>query len=102
MIETGLVDEVRSLVEAGYTWNLPAMSGLGYLQMGYYLRDEMSLDEAVQALRQATHTFIRRQYTWFRKYNPQTHWLESNADSTRLALDLIEVWTAHLMELAHD
>lgn len=102
MLEVGLVNEVRSLVEAGYTWNLPAMSGLGYLQIGYYLRDEMSLDEAVQELKRATRTFIRRQYTWFRKHNPQTHWLESNADATRIALDLVEVWTTHLLECTHD
>jgi tRNA dimethylallyltransferase len=102
MLEAGLLDEVRNLAEAGYTWDLPAMSGLGYLQMGYYLRNEMSLDEAVQELKRSTRTFIRRQYTWFRKHNPQTHWFESNADAKSLVLDLIEAWTVHLLERAND
>jgi tRNA dimethylallyltransferase len=102
MMEAGLVDEVRSLMEAGYTWDLPAMSGLGYLQMGYYLQGKMNSDEAVQELKRATRTFIRRQYTWFRKHNPQTHWFESNMDATNLVVDLIEAWTAHLLERTHD
>lgn len=102
MIETGLVDEVRSLVEAGYTWDLPAMSGLGYLQIGYYLRDEMTLDEAIVELKRATRTFIRRQYTWFRKHNPTTQWLESNQKAIHLALSLTETWTAQLAEIIQD
>ncbi|MBI5931004.1 MAG: tRNA (adenosine(37)-N6)-dimethylallyltransferase MiaA [Chloroflexi bacterium] len=92
MVEVGLIDEVRALVEAGYTWNLSAMSGLGYLQIGYYLRGEMSLDEALIDLCHQTHAFIRRQYTWFRKYNPAALWLESNAEAAGQMLAHIQQW----------
>ncbi|MBN1887093.1 MAG: tRNA (adenosine(37)-N6)-dimethylallyltransferase MiaA, partial [Thermoflexales bacterium] len=47
MIERGLVAEVESLVARGYGWNLASMSGLGYKQIGAYLRGECSLDEAI-------------------------------------------------------
>ncbi len=80
MIEAGFIAEVQALIERGYSWELPAMSALGYLQIGYYLRGEMSLDDALQKLRRATRTFIRRQYTWFRKYNADAVWLESDVD----------------------
>ncbi len=92
MIEAGLVDEVRALVEAGYTWNLSAMSGLGYLQIGYYLRGEMSLDEALTDLCHQTHAFIRRQYTWFRKYNSAARWLESDAEAAGQIQTHIQQW----------
>jgi tRNA dimethylallyltransferase len=66
MIEEGLVDEVRRLVEWGYGYDLPAMSGLGYQQIGAYLRGEVSLEEAVQLIKHHTHRFVRHQYNWFR------------------------------------
>lgn len=92
MVEAGLVDEVRALVEAGYTWNLSAMSGLGYLQIGYYLRGEMLLDEALTDLRHQTHAFIRRQYTWFRKYNSAARWLASDAEAAGQIQTHIQQW----------
>lgn len=89
MLATGFVDEVQALIAQGYALTLPAMSALGYLQIGYYLRDRMSLDEAIQELRRATRSFIRRQYTWFRKYNSEAIWIEADADAAERILEMI-------------
>jgi tRNA dimethylallyltransferase len=78
MMADGLLDEVRGLHERGYDWRLPSMSGLGYAQLGAYLRGEMPLDEAVAAIKRDTRTFIRRQYTWFRRHGALS-WLEAPA-----------------------
>jgi tRNA dimethylallyltransferase len=72
----GLIEETRTLHTMGYDWSLPSMSGLGYRQMGYYLREEMSLEAAVQRLKFDTHRFIRHQYTWFRR-DPRWHWVDT-------------------------
>src|SRR3990172_8100414 len=45
MIEQGLVDEVRVLLEKGYTLDLPSMSGIGYKQISLYLKGELTLAE---------------------------------------------------------
>jgi tRNA dimethylallyltransferase len=66
MIEEGLVEEVRRLVEQGYSYDLPSMSGLGYQQIGLYLRGEVSLEEAIQLIKHHTRRFVRHQYNWFR------------------------------------
>ena len=92
MLEDGLVAEVEQLVEAGYTWSLPSMSSLGYLQIGNYLQGKMTLDEAREELCYATHHFIRRQYTWFRKYNADAIWFESNAHTAQSLLTTIRAW----------
>jgi tRNA dimethylallyltransferase len=76
MMADGLLEEVRALHERGYDWRLPSMSGLGYAQLGAYLRGETTLDEAVAAIRRDTRTFVRRQDTWFRRHGALT-WLES-------------------------
>ena len=64
MMEAGLLDEVRAL--ARYGWEAPALSALGYAQLGAHLRGECTLAEAVEAVRRETRAFVRRQYTWFR------------------------------------
>ncbi|CAG1000499.1 tRNA dimethylallyltransferase [Anaerolineae bacterium] len=78
MIAGGLLDEVRTLHERGYGWGLPSMSGLGYAQLGAFVRGEQPLSEAINAFKRDTHAFVRRQYTWFRRYQGLV-WFE-NAD----------------------
>ena len=52
------------------------MSGLGYREMGEYLRGEASLDEAVANIKRHTHDFVRRQYAWFRLKDERIRWFE--------------------------
>lgn len=68
MMTDGLLAEVEKLVSMGYGWGLPAMSGLGYAQLGMYLRGEVGLAEAVMLIKRATRDFVRRQDTWFRRH----------------------------------
>lgn len=96
MLEGGFIEEVQALVAAGYDWKLPSMSALGYLQLGYYLRGEMTLAEATQALTFATHSFIRRQYTWFRKHNTDAMWLESDGQAAKNMITDIHTWLDNL------
>jgi tRNA dimethylallyltransferase len=89
MMRDGFLDEVHRLLEMGYSRTLPSMSGLGYAQLAAHLLDGVPLDEAVAAGKQATHDFIRRQYTWFRKYNAGATWLSPEQED---ALDLARRW----------
>ena len=76
MLAAGLVEEVRSLVQRGYSYDLPAMSGLGYRQIGMYLRGEVSLEEAVALIKRHTRRFVRQQANWFRADDPQIGWFD--------------------------
>jgi tRNA dimethylallyltransferase len=76
MIASGLVDEVKNLEARGYGFNLPSMSGIGYRQIGLFLKGEMSLSEAVQQIKYETHQFARRQYTWFHSDDARIHWFD--------------------------
>lgn len=80
MLTTGLLDEVKRLFEAGYGWDLPAMSGLGYRQMGQYLRGEIGLEEAVALIKKETRRFVRQQYNWFRLDESRIRWFEVPED----------------------
>lgn len=76
MLSAGLVGEARSLAAAGYHWRLPSMQGLGYRQIGLYLRGEATLQESVQLIRRETRRFVRQQATWFRLDDPRIRWFD--------------------------
>lgn len=67
MMAAGLLDEVRGLLERGYHWDLPSMSGLGYREFRPYFEGRATLAEAVARLKYDTHAFARRQPAWFRR-----------------------------------
>ncbi|MGG4443504.1 tRNA (adenosine(37)-N6)-dimethylallyltransferase MiaA [Brevibacillus fortis] len=67
MIEAGLVEEVRGLLDAGYDASLVSMQGLGYKELIPYLYGEITLEKAVNDIQQRTRHFAKRQLSWFRR-----------------------------------
>jgi tRNA dimethylallyltransferase len=65
MVRDGLVDEVRSLVDRGYTAADPGMNATGYIEFVPHVRGVRSLDESIRLTQQATRRYARRQVTWF-------------------------------------
>jgi tRNA dimethylallyltransferase len=76
MIEQGLVAEVENLLKLGFGLSLPAMSGIGYRQIGQFLKGELTLEAATQKIKTETHRFIRHQYAWFRLTDKKIHWFD--------------------------
>lgn len=75
MLEKGLLDEARASLAAG--GNGGAGQAIGHKELYPYLRGEVSLDEAVRSLKNATHHYAKRQLTWFRR-DPRIHWIETD------------------------
>jgi tRNA dimethylallyltransferase len=82
MIKHGLVDEVRSLLAAGYDAALPAMTSLGYREIAAYLQGDVSLEEAAQRIKIETHRYVRHQYTWLRKMKGVS-WVDMDSQNAR-------------------
>jgi len=87
MIEQGLVEEVKRLVSRGFNFNMPAMSGIGYRQIGHFLRGELTLPGAIQQIKFETHRLARQQYTWFQLQDTRIKWfdIQSTADAQIMA-----------------
>ena len=66
MIEMGLLDEARSLLEKGYSSDLKPLQSIGYRQMFEHLAGRLSLAQAIADTQQATRRYAKRQLTWFR------------------------------------
>jgi tRNA dimethylallyltransferase len=78
-IAAGLLEEVRTLLRAGYPRTLPALQGLGYAEMLDYLDGAISYEEAVRQFRRNTRRYAKRQLTWFRA-DPRYVWLDVGDD----------------------
>lgn len=66
MMKNGLLDEVKRMLEMGYTRDMISMQGLGYKELMEYLEGRVSLEEAIEVLKRETRRYAKRQLTWFR------------------------------------
>lgn len=82
MMNAGLLDEAKRL-GARYAWDLPAMSGIGYKQLGAYIRGEMNLADAVGRIKIETRQYAKRQMTWFKR-DASIHWISTLSGAERL------------------
>ena len=67
MMAAGLLDELRDLRRRGYSWELPALSSLGYKEFQPWFEGTADLETCVQTLKWNTHAFARRQSAWFKR-----------------------------------
>lgn len=67
MINAGLVDEVRSLLDKGISPKNTSMQAIGYKEITDHLEGRCTLDEAIDRIKQNTRHYAKRQLTWFRK-----------------------------------
>jgi tRNA dimethylallyltransferase len=73
MFDTGLVDEVRTLLDRGLTDGRTASTAVGYRQVADALAGRCTVDEAATATAAATRRLVRRQRSWFRR-DPRIEW----------------------------
>jgi len=76
MMANGFEEEVRALLDQGFDLELPAMSAIGYKQIGMAISGKISFDEAMKKIQKLTRQFVRRQANWFKVTDPQIHWFD--------------------------
>lgn len=90
MLNDGLLDEARGLLEKGYAADLPSMSAIGYREMTAVVQGKMALPDAVTAMKSLTHQFVRRQANWFKESDPTIHWFNAAEDCLPRMVALIQ------------
>ena len=68
MLEKGLIDEVKNLLNMGYSKDLVSMQGIGYKEIIKYLDGEYTYDEAIEIIKRDSRRYAKRQLTWFKRY----------------------------------
>ncbi len=74
MLEQGLLEEIRGLLQRGISSKCTAMQAIGYKEFVDALESRGPLEEAVRLVQQSSRHYAKRQLTWFRR-NPKMHWL---------------------------
>lgn len=77
MFAKGLLEEVKGLVERGYSPSLPSMSAIGYGECVSVIRGSMTLDQAKVEMKRKTRIFVRRQANWFKESDPYIQWFHA-------------------------
>ena len=85
MLERGLVDEVRGLMDRGYGPELRPLQAIGYREAVAVVRGEMTRDEAEAAIVTATMRFAKRQMTWFR-HQAEVTWFREPEEAYEAAV----------------
>lgn len=92
MIDNGLVDEVKMLLDMGCTADMTSMQGIGYKQLIPYLEGVYSLDEAIRLIKRDSRHYAKRQLTWFNR-ETQIKWID------RQQLDTLDKQLEYIMNI---
>lgn len=90
MVESGLLDEVRSLVDDGCEEFLTSRQAIGYKEIIRHLKGEMALEDAISTTKARTRQYAKRQLTWFRA-DPRVTWVDMTEKSAYAAAEEILV-----------
>ena len=82
MLEMGLMEEIRSLLDSGIPEKCTAMQAIGYKEFVNALEEKETVQQAAEEVKKASRHYAKRQLTWFRR-NPAVRWLVRSGDDDR-------------------
>ena len=74
MFANGFLDEVKRLLDKGYSPSLPSMSAIGYRECIRVINGQLMEEQAKVEMRRVTRIFVRRQANWFKESDPNIMW----------------------------
>ena len=95
-LESGMVDEVKNLIERGVSYETLIYYGLEYKFIALYLTAKVSYQEMVRNLETAIHQFAKRQMTWFRgmeRRGIKIHWIDGQLPMEEKVEKIMELLT---------
>ena len=75
LVEQGLFDEVKGLLDKGLTESDISMKGIGYKEIIGYFNGKYTEEEAIDLIKKNTRHLAKRQITWFKRYE-DIHWID--------------------------
>ncbi|MBQ3365959.1 MAG: tRNA (adenosine(37)-N6)-dimethylallyltransferase MiaA [Acidaminococcaceae bacterium] len=92
MLEAGLEEEVRTLLNVGVPTGCLSMKSLGYRQMAEYLSGQCDFATAVDNIKKGTRHFAKRQITWYKKM-PYIHWftVDRSLNYEKIVADMADI-----------
>ena len=92
LVENGLFEEVRGLMDMGLTTENISMKGIGYKEIMQYFNEVYSKGTAIDTIKKNTRHYAKKQLTWFRRYDRMKWYNISDFDSDECAAEVIISW----------
>ena len=89
MMELGLVDEVKLLLDRGLQRDSTASQAIGYKEIIQYLEGNLSLDDAIELIKRGSRRYAKRQLSWFRR-DARYRWIEVDGLSASDVADKVQ------------
>ncbi len=86
MIEEGLLQEVRNILDMGYDPSLQSLQTVGYREPIAFLKGEGTAGQMRENIKRNTRRYARRQLTWFRRWK-EAHWFNQSDYSEKKLRD---------------
>lgn len=89
MIKSGLIEEVKFILHSGYDEKLNSLNTVGYKEIISYLKNEITVDKAIELIKRNTRRYAKRQMTWFNR-DKRIEWIkvDNNTNFKMLASDI--------------
>ena len=92
LVEQGLFEEVKGLLDKGLTESDISMKGIGYKEIIGYFDGKYTEEEAIDLIKKNTRHLAKRQITWFKRYE-DLHWIDiSQYDDDEKAIEGMLQW----------
>jgi tRNA dimethylallyltransferase len=91
MISNGLIEEIKYILDKGYSKSLNSLNTVGYKEIISYLEGNITLERAVELIKRNTRRYAKRQMTWFRKVDG-INWIDVSSfdDLERISEEIIK------------
>lgn len=91
-VSEGIIGEITGLLQKGFAWSLPAMSGSGYKEWKPFFDSAADRETVIARWKTDEHQYAKRQFTWFRR-NPRIEWYDvTRPDYQSNMTDSVQAW----------
>ncbi|MGM0546209.1 MAG: tRNA (adenosine(37)-N6)-dimethylallyltransferase MiaA [Bacteroidota bacterium] len=88
MFKDGFLDEVRAILDKGYSLEDPGLNTVGYKEAIAYLNNDISREQMIKDMKTQTRRYAKRQLSWFRRWD-FINWIDLDNTDTKLAIEFI-------------
>jgi tRNA dimethylallyltransferase len=90
MLESGLVEETKTILELSSEQKIKVLETVGYKQVVDFIKDKISYEEMIELATNATYQLAKRQITWLKKFNLDKTFFSDEDDKVMKILSIIK------------
>ena len=90
MLELGLIEETKTILERTSGKKIKVLETVGYKQVVDFLKDKISFEEMIELATNATYQLAKRQMTWLKKFDLDETFFSDDDDKVMKILSIIK------------